>query len=133
MEAKMALWLTSLIIQTMKQLDEKPGLSFEVEGHENYWVQIVPEDEAGNGILSGFLLNFAYHHSQPPDAALQDAGVTLPPDTRVLTWEANRFATLWIRPDVPVVALAHFAGDILEKIQRAPAGYQLSASIEHGL
>ena len=133
MKREMVLWLTGLIIQTLTQLEDKPSLTCEVEGDDSHWAQIVPEDSTSSGKLSGFTLNFAYRHSDEPLAILKEVGLGLPPGSRVIEWEAGGFATLWLRPDLPVVALAHLTGDIIEKVQNTKGDYQLVAWIEHGI
>jgi hypothetical protein len=131
-DPEMAEWLTSLIAQTLAQLERKPGLTCEVEGDAKRWVQVIPDADPESGQLGGILLNFTYHHDEKPLALLERVGMKPPPNTRVTEWETGGFARLWIRPDIPVVALALFVGDIIEKVLEAPTGYELAAWIEHG-
>lgn len=125
-----AQWLTGLLAQTFAQLERHPGLTCEVEEDPKRWVQVIPETTEGR--LSGILLNFAYAHAEEPLATLTRVDMTPPPDTRVAEWEADGFARLWIRPDIPVAALALFIGDIIEKVLEAPQNYALAAWIESG-
>ena len=131
-DPELAQWLTSLIAQTLAQLEHGAGLTCEVEGQTRLWVQAVPEQDKETNRLGGILLNFTYRHTDEPLAVLARVGMKPPPDTRVVEWETNAFARLWIRPDIPVVALAYFVGDIIEKVLEAPPGYELAAWIEHG-
>ncbi len=56
----------------------------------------------------------------------------LNPGTQAVGWEDGAHATIRIRPDVPLVGLAHFAGDILEKVVGASSDAELSVQIEYG-
>jgi len=132
MDREVAEWLAELIAQAVAALEHQPGLTCEVQGDATRWIQILPEQDDVPGQVSGIVLNFAYRHQEEPLAVLKRAGLTLPPGTRVETWEAGGYATLWVRPDIPVVALALFVGDIVEKVMEAPAGYELQAWIEYG-
>ena len=132
MDPDMSKWLTSLITQTLAQLEQGAALTCEVQGDAGRWVQVVPEQDEEDARLGGIVLNFAYRHTDEPLTVLRRVGVQPPPDTQVAEWEANGFARLWVRPDIPVVALALFVGDIIEKVQQTPPDYELAAWIEHG-
>lgn len=132
MDAEQVKWLTGLIAQTFANLEGGPGLTCEVQGEAKRWVQVIPEQADEDGQLSGVLLNFAYLHDDEPLERLKRVGMLPPPDTRVESWEAGGFAALWIRTDIPVVALSLFVADIIEKVLEAPPGYELAAWIERG-
>ncbi len=128
-----AVWLADLIVQASTNLEESPGLTVEVVGQSEKWIQVLPECQDENGRLSGFVVNFAYHNEQQePVATIEGKGIRLPPGTRTLEWEGGAYARLWIRPDVPVVGLAHLMSDILERISQSPANPELEVHIEYG-
>lgn len=133
MDADTAIWLGELFGKAVVELGHSPGLTVEVEGRPGDWVQVIPEESELSGDLAGFVVNFPYRgHTGSPLEALRAQGVAPPPGTQTRTWEDGGFATLWIRPDIPLVGLAHFAGDILEKLVGAPADCELSAQFEYG-
>ncbi len=133
MDQDEAIWLAELIMEAVSNLDDNPGLTVEVEGNLNQWIQVVPEHDSDDGSLSGFALNFPYRdHAGDPLSTLERAGLIPPPDTRSVEWEDGAFATIWIRPDAPVVALAHFISDVLEKVVGSKPGSALTVQIEYG-
>jgi hypothetical protein len=132
MDRDVAEWLAGLITQTVAGREHGAGLTCEVQDDPQRWMQIVPEWDEEEARLDSILLNFAHPHTDEPLAVLARVCLKPPPDTRVETWEAGGYATLWIRPDIPVVALALFAGDIVEKVLEAPPGHELQAWIEYG-
>src|SRR5690606_41247663 len=92
-------------------------MTIEADDRPDYWLQILPEASEHDGQLEGFVLNFPYRgHTGDPVETLRQRGLTPPPGTETREWEDNAFAMIWIRPDVPLVGLAHFAGDILQVI-----------------
>lgn len=128
-----AVWLAEVMMEAVAHLDDKPGLTAEVEGNQNQWVQVVFEQNDEDGSLSGFKLNFPYRgRAGDPVKTLSEAGLSLPPDSVAVDWEDGGFATIWVRPDAPVVALAHFIGDILEHVIGAAPTSTLTAQIEYG-
>jgi len=133
MDQEEAVWLTGLILEAISSLDEGPCLTVEVEHNLNQWVQVLFEYNDDDGSLQGFTLNFPYRDkSGDPLETLAAAGLSLPPDTRTVEWEDGGFASIWVRPDAPVVALALFLGDILQKVVGADAGATLTVQIEYG-
>ncbi len=128
-----ALWLAELIVQAVAHLEHSPGLIIEVSDKSDQWLQIVLEDN-DDGQLGGFVLNFPYQlHAGEPVATLRAHGIRLPPNSDSVDWEDGGYATIWVRPDVPLVALAQLASDILERIVGAPPDPELSVQIEYGL
>lgn len=134
MDRETANWLAELIQQATSELEYNPGLTVEVETDATKWLQVLPEeDEETAELLGGYVLNFPYrNHSGDPLLAMQSVGLSLPPDTRALEWEDNGHAMVWIRPDIPLVALALFIGDILTKITGAPDDSEFTVQIEYG-
>ncbi len=133
MDAETAVWLAELIAEAHTDLSEHPGLTLEVESKTNQWVQIVPEPEDDGISLSGFLLNFPYRtHITEPLQTLTEKGLVAPPDTQTIEWQEDGFATIWVRPDIPLVALAHFAGDILQRVVGVDSDARLAVQIEYG-
>lgn len=133
LEADVAIWLGELIGKAVVELEHAPGMTIEVEGTPNQWVQVVPEASDLSGQLAGFALNFPYRgHEGDPVAALGQVGLVAPPGTRTRTWEDGGFATIWVRPDVPLVGLAHFIGDILQAIVGADRGAELTVQFDYG-
>lgn len=133
MEADVAIWLGELIGRAVVEMAHGPGLTIEVTEMPGLWLQVIPEESDETAGLGGFLLNFPYREpSGDPLDALAAAGVTPPPDTRLDRWEQGGFATLWVRPDIPLVGLAHFCGDILERLTGAPPNADLSVRYEYG-
>jgi hypothetical protein len=132
-DADTAIWLGELLGKAVVEMEHSPGLIIEAEGRTGDWVQIIPEESEHDGTLAGFVVNFPYRgHAGSPLETLQTQGVKPPPGTQTRTWEDGGYATLWIRPDVPLVGLAHFAGDILEKLIGVPADSELTAQFEYG-
>jgi hypothetical protein len=128
-----AIWLADLFLEAIANLDDKPGITIEVEGNPNHWVQVVFEPNEVDLSLAGFTLNFPFRkRSGDPLRALENAGLVLPPGSRAVEWEDDAFASIWLRPDVPIVALAHFVGDILERIVGANPTAMITAQIEFG-
>jgi hypothetical protein len=133
MDAETAIWLAGLIAQAVTALEHSPGMTVEDEANSAHWLQIVAEEADGEPRLGGFVLNFPYReHQGDPLETLQQTGLRIPPGTRVEHWEDGGFATIWVRPDVPLVALAHFVGDILARITGAEASAELAVKIEYG-
>lgn len=131
MDEEQAAWLAGLIQEITAHAEHSPGLTIEVEGNASQWIQVLAEaDEAG---LSSFVLNFPYRGRKgDPLEALADAGLKLPPGTEALIWEDDGYATIGIRPDVPLKALALLIGDVLEQFVGAAAGYDVSVEIKYG-
>lgn len=133
MDIEQATWLAELIQQAITQHEHNPCLTIEVEGNSRQWIQVVPEKETDGEQLGGFVLNFAYRKQKgDPLEVLNKAGVKAPPGTEPLTWEDGGYATIWVRPDVPPVALALFAGNILERITGASEHDEIGVQIEYG-
>ncbi len=134
MDRETANWLAGLIQQATSELAYNPGLTIEVEADATKWLQVLPEeDQEIAEQLAGYVLNFPYrNYSGDPLSALKSVGLSLPPDTRTLEWEDDGHAMMWIRPDIPLVALALFIGDIFTKIIGAPDDSELTVQIEYG-
>ncbi len=132
-EADQAIWLAGLIAQSIAAIEHSPGLTIEVENDPKQWIQVIPEADEISHIIDGFILNYPYQQRgvEPLDK-LAESGLTPPPDTRIEVWEPGGFARLWIRPDVPLVGLAHFAIDILKKVTGANDDAELTVRIEYG-
>jgi hypothetical protein len=132
-DAEIAIWLAGLISQAVYELPHAPGLTIEVVGRPEHWMQIILETSEADGTLSGFLLNFPYaKHAGAPLDTFKSAGIQPPPGSRDAEWQDGGFARAWVRPDVPVVALAHLSGDILEKVLGALPDAEISVQIEYG-
>ncbi|HEC23851.1 MAG TPA: hypothetical protein ENI95_13135 [Chloroflexi bacterium] len=133
MDREMALWLAELIRQAVEVLEHDPGLTLEVDDHPHLWLQILLEADEETGALKGYILNFPYRsQTGDPLEAIARAGLLAPPDTKILEWEEGGYARIWIRPDAPLLALALFIGDLLEKIVGMPEGETFSVQIEYG-
>ncbi len=133
MDAEVAIWLGELIGRAVVELEFAPGLTIEVDDDTSQWLQLIPEESPADGSLAGFLLNFPYRSwAGDPLEQLAEAGLMLPPGTQVVGWEDGAHAAIRLRPDVPLVGLAHFAGDILEKIVGASPEAELSVQVEYG-
>jgi hypothetical protein len=134
MDGAVAGWLAELIKQTTSEGAYSAGLTVEVDDHPESWVQIIPEMETdGSAQFSGFAINFPCRQRHASlQEALDLAGLKSPPDTQILAHEPGKYGTIWVRPDIPLLALALFAGDILEKLGGAPDDYEISVNIEHG-
>jgi len=128
-----AIWLAEMILEASAHLDDKPGLLIEVESKASQWVQLLLEQDENSEKLGGFVLNFPYNsHSGDPLKTLESTGMKLPPDSQALEWEDGGFATIWLRPDVPLVALALFVNDILTRVAGASADASITVQIERG-
>jgi hypothetical protein len=131
MDREVANWLAGFIQQTITQLDSRPCMIVEVEGDPKRWLQVIPQ--AKNEQLSGLWLNFAYrNHQGNPLQTLEAADIIAPPGSQSDTWEDNGYATIWIRPDVPLLALALLIGDLMERIVGASPDDELNILIEYG-
>jgi hypothetical protein len=133
MDVEVAEWLSELIHQSVMEIEHGSGLTIEIDEHPENWLQIVPETDS-NKVLSGFLMNFPYRtlHEDPLER-LYSAGIKPPPGTSVTSVEGGAYATLLVRPDIPLIAFALFAADILEKIGGAEIPYEVSVQMMHGL
>lgn len=133
MDNEVAQWLSDLIRQTEAVLQQSPGLTVEVDEDTAIWVQVIPEpDESGD--LSGYVLNLPYEDIfDEPLEHIAKVGIQLPPDSQVVGWEPGAFATLWVRPDIPLLPLTMLIGDVIEKIGGAPAGYNLNVEVLYSL
>jgi hypothetical protein len=128
-----AIWLGELILEAIANLADHPAMTIEVDGTPNQWIQAVFEADEDDTKFAGFTLNFPYRgYSGDPLAAVEKAGLKPPPDTKALEWEDDGFATLWIRPDAPVIAMALLMSDILQRMVGALPDASLSAQIEYG-
>lgn len=133
MDAQQALWLSGLILQALAELEHSPGLTIEVVEDERLWTQLLPEESEEDGALAGFVINFPYRdHSGDPLQTMRDITLKPPPGTRTIAWEDDGYARIWLRPDVPLVGLAHFVGDVLERIVGVPQNAELAVRIEYG-
>ncbi len=133
MDAEVAIWLGELIGRAVVELEFAPGLTIESDDDPGQWLQLLLEESEADGTLSGFLLNYPYRdRAGDPLQCLGELGVKSPPGTQTVGWEDGAHATIRIRPDVPLVGLAHFAGDILEKVVGASSDAELSVQIEYG-
>lgn len=132
MESEVAIWLGELIGQAVLEIAHNPGLTIEVDDHPQKWLQVIPVP-ADDGTLSSFLLNFPYRdHAGNPAEVLAASGVQPPPGTSSPGWEDGGSARLVIRRDVPLLALAHFCGDVLQHVVGAPEDASYAVQIEHG-
>ncbi|MBN1121468.1 MAG: hypothetical protein JXJ17_10340 [Anaerolineae bacterium] len=132
-DADQAIWLAGLIARSIASIELSPGLTIEVEDDPKQWIQVIIESDDITQNVNGYILNYPYRqHSIEPLEKLTETGLIPPPDTRIDAWEAGGFARLWIRPDVPLVGLAHFAIDILKKIIGADDSAELTVRIEYG-
>jgi hypothetical protein len=132
MDVETAAWLAELIREASTSLAGHPGLMIEIENEPEKWVQIVMEVDDANS-LSGFIINFPYvAFDQEPISTLQSSGLAVPPNTRTVHWESDGYATIWIRPEAPLFALALFIGDLFSKIEGVSPDSQLSVEIEYG-
>jgi hypothetical protein len=133
MDIEIAGWLAEMIQQAVTDLQHGTGLTIEVDDHPENWLQIVPESGVDH-LLSGFVLNFPYHSlNEDPLERLVEAGIKPPPGTKVASWEGGGYATLRLRPDIPLGAFALLAADVLEKIGGAQEPYEVSVQMMHGL
>lgn len=133
MDKEEATWLAELILEAAAGLEDNPCLLIEVESKTSQWIQVLPERDEDTGGVGGFALNYPYRdRSGDPLLTLQSAGLKPPPDTQALDWEDDGFATIWIRPDVPLVALALFANDILVRVVGAEPDAAIAVRIEYG-
>lgn len=128
-----AQWLAGLIDEAITNLAYNPGLTIETEGDNNRWAQLIPEVDPEDQSLSGIILNFAYQkHKGDPLETIKSSGLRPPPGSETLEWEDDGFARIWMRPDVPLIALSMFIGDILAKIEGAPEGFKITVKVEYG-
>jgi hypothetical protein len=82
MDQDEAVWLAEVIMEAVSNLDDNPGLTVEVEGSLDQWVQILFVQNDEDGSLGGFNLNFPYRGmAGDPTVTLTRAGLVLPPDT----------------------------------------------------
>lgn len=131
MDREVANWLAGLIQQITTQLADRPCMIIEVEGDPKRWLQVIPQTEDDQ--LSGLWLNFTYkNHQGNPLQTLEMADIIAPPGSQSDTWEDNGYATIRIRPDVPILALTLFIGDLMERIVGASPDDELSVQIEYG-
>jgi hypothetical protein len=134
MDLEVAEWLAELVQEAVAAIAERPGLTVEVDDVPSNWVQIIPEADLIVGNISGFSLNFPFRDTKSePASYLQSAALKLPPDSNITSWSHGSHMTLWVRPDIPLIALALLTGDILEKIGGAAAGYEINVQILHSL
>lgn len=133
LDADVAIWLGELIGKAVVELEHAPGMTVEVQGVPKQWVQVIPEASQLDGQLAGFVLNFPYREQTgDPVDTLRGRGLMPPPGTESREWEDNGFAMIWIRPDVPLVGLAHFIGDILQTIIGTPQSAELNVQFDYG-
>jgi hypothetical protein len=133
MDIKVAEWLAEMIQQAVTEIEHGTGLTIEVDDHPENWLQIVP-DVGTDNLLTGYVVNFPYRslHEDPLER-LAAAGIKPPPGTKVTTWEGGGYATLSLRAEVPLVAFALFAADVLERIGGAHQPYEINLQKMHGL
>jgi hypothetical protein len=133
MNTEQAVWLAGLIQQAIDQLRHQPGLTVEVEGSAELWIQVIPEPDDSGEKIDGFLLNFPYRKQEgDPLDTIAASGLSAPPDTKTLGWEDGGTARLLVRPDVPLVAFSLFIGHILENIVDAPGDAELTVDFDVG-
>ena len=134
MDIEQGQWIAELIGQALAGIENQPGLTIEVEDRAALWLQVLLEsDEYDPKKLSGFVLNFPYRgFAEAPLQILHQHNITPPPDTKMLTWDKTQFATLWLRPDTPLIGLALFIGDIFSQIIGADNDADFNIQIEYG-
>lgn len=131
MDKEIVNWLAGLIQQTITQLANRPCMIIEVEGDPKRWLQMIPQIEDDQ--LSGLWLNFTYkNHQGNPLHTLEMVDIIPPPGSQSDTWEDNGYATIQLRPDVPLLALTLFIGDLMERIVGTSPDDELSVQIEYG-
>ena len=131
--AEQAIWLAGLITRLITDIEHSPGMTIEVDENPELWVQIVPEADNETQKIKGFILNYPYRdRSVEPLEKMAEVDLTPPPDTRIEEWAPGGFARVWIRPDVPLVGLAHFSIDVLHRIVEADEKAELAVRIEYG-
>lgn len=132
MDEKEAAWLAGLLRDASWQLDQGAGVTIEVVEDDEHWIQVLPTGDAASGV-EGYLVNFPYRGLEgSPLATLGQFGLLLPPGTKDRSWEDDGFATVEVRPDVPLVALAYLINDIFLKIMNVPESRELSVQLEYG-
>ncbi|GAB4469391.1 MAG: hypothetical protein Kow00124_04500 [Anaerolineae bacterium] len=132
MDKETAGWLANLIQEAAMELEHNPGLTIEVDGEEEKWVQIIPEAD-DEGHFAGFTLNFPYRgQSGDPLITLTEHVTTPPPGSLTIGWEDGGYARLHIRQDIPLTALAFFINDLLVKLLGAAENPELAIRIEYG-
>lgn len=128
-----AQWLGGIIYETTDNLAHNPGLTIEVESDSTRWVQLILEVDPEDQSLGGMILNFPYReHKGDPLRTLTAADLKPPPGSETLEWEDGGFARIWVRPDVPLIALAMFIGDILLKVEGAKEEFEITVQVEYG-
>lgn len=134
LDADEALWLAGLIAEAVIALQHGPCIIIEVDEDPKLWVQILPEESKDEpGTIASFLLNFPYRgQSGDPMALLAERHLDVPPDTQTDSYEDGFSAAVRLRGDIPLLGLAHFAGDVLEQIVKAPSESELAVQVEYG-
>jgi hypothetical protein len=133
LDAETAIWLADLFARAVTDLEYHPGLLIEVEASPDQWVQVIIESDEDSLAVSGFLMSFPYRvFDIGPLQALSELLIPPPPGTHCVEWEEGGFARLLLRPDVPLVGLAHFIGDVLERLVGMAPGSELTVQIEYG-
>lgn len=133
MDMESCQWLADLIQQTTEHLSQNPGMTIEVEGQPEHWLQVLPEQDEQPEELSGYLLNFAYRQqSGDPAEAIAQAGIRPPTGVETMTWEDGGFATLKLNANTPLIDIAVFIREILTHIIGAEEGCEIGVKIEYG-
>jgi hypothetical protein len=134
MDQEVAEWLADLIQQTTAALEHRPGLTIEVDDDPANWVQVIPASALVDRGLLGFILNLPFRAAtDDPLTYLTAAGINLPPDSEITSWERDSHLTLWIRPDTPLVELALLVMDLLQRIGKAADDFEINVQVLHGL
>lgn len=132
MEKDVATWLASMIKDVSSVFHGNTGLLIEVVDNPHQWVQVIPEREPDDQIVTGYILNLPYlGRTDSPQDVLAEI-VQLPPDTQLLTWETDGFATFRLRPDIPLIPFSMLIGELFEKLLAVSPGYDLAIEYQTG-
>lgn len=132
MDNETAQWLASLIMQASTQLDHHPGLTIEVIEQPEHWVQVILETAEDSPQLTGFVINFPIRDTvTEPLELITGSGIQPPPGTRLLN-NITGSMSIWIRADIPLVALALLIGDVMHKVLGTPADSEFEVQVEYG-
>lgn len=126
-----AVWLSGFITDINHQLDEHPGLTIEVDGRPQCWLQVIPQCDNEMALIS-YLLNIPVETDDQDVMTVLKNALHLPPDTLFIEKPDNGPVKLSIRGDIPPLAFSFFLIQLFETLLNRAKDEDLTIQLEFG-
>ncbi len=133
MDKDVATWLAGMIKDASSIYHgNNKGLLIEVVDNPHQWVQVIPERDVDGQVVTAYILNLPYLGQARSPLEVLGEIVQLPPGTQLMSWEADGFATLRLRPDIPLIPFSMLIGELFEELLTASTDYDLAVEYQTG-